>query len=157
MALQSLALEVWGQAVCTSLKKSSTLKFLMKAPWSPFLFPQHFIPVHLNEPGVDIALARERAIGSTGAGPEPDPCRSPGAERNSGTFLDGRCPPVSFLQAVPQGCAEPGPRLALPPAVGWCRPHCKDTDVASAHRQAWGVQSHISDFYGCTNQQKKQL
>lgn len=103
---------------------------------------------------MDIALARERAIGSTEAGPEPDPCRSPGAERNLGTFLDGRCPPVSFLQDVPQGCAEPGPRLALPPAAGWCRPHCKDTDVASAHRQAWGVQSHISDLYGCTNQKK---
>lgn len=73
------------------------------------MFPQHIISVCINKPGVDIALAQVRSIASTGAGLVPNPCRSPGAETISGTFLDWRCPPASLLQDRPRGIRQARP------------------------------------------------
>lgn len=98
------------------------LKFFSEAHKSLFMFLQHVTSVCLNKPGVDIALAQERSVGGPGAGLVPNPCRSPGAETISGTFLGWRCCPASLLQEQPQGKARPGPGAALPPAAGWADP-----------------------------------
>lgn len=104
------------------------LKFFSEVHKSLFMFLQHVTSVCLNKPGVDIVLAQERSIGSAGAGLVPNPCRSPGAETISGTFLGWRCPPASLLQEQPQGIGRPGPGAALAPAAIL---HSKGTDTAS--------------------------
>lgn len=122
------------------------LKFFSEVHKSLFMFLQHVTSVCLNKPGVDIALAQERSICSPGAGLVPNPCRSPGAETISGTFLGWRCPPASLLQEQPQGTARPGPGAAVPPARGWCHPPGKGTATALVQPQLGHTAQQCSSF-----------
>lgn len=67
--------------------KRHHIRILSSSAVEPVLLSQHVITICINKLGMDTALAKETAIGSAGAGPVPDPCRSPGAEIDSGTFL----------------------------------------------------------------------
>lgn len=85
------------------------LKFFSEVHKSLFMFLQHVTSVCPNKPGVDVALAQERSTGGPGARLVPNPCRSPGAETVSGTFLGWRCPPASLLQKQPRGTGQARP------------------------------------------------
>lgn len=122
------------------------LKFLSEVHKSLFMFLLHVTSVCLNKPGVDIALAQERSIDGAGAGLVPNPCRSPGAETISGTFLSWRCPPASLLQEQPQGTARPGPGAAVPSAAGWCHPPRQGHGHGRTPARA-GETQHIAVFY----------
>lgn len=77
--------------------KRHHIRILSWSTAEPALLSQPVISICINKLGTDTALAQETAIGSAGAGPVPDPCRSPGAEIDSGTFLCRRCPPTPLL------------------------------------------------------------